>query len=89
MAVSASLTVTIDDATLARVDAAAAERDTTREEIAGMALALFLRDAERNRDFPPLTDWQLAEVEAGLREAERGEFASDEEVRAIFDRYRS
>ena len=31
--------------------------------------------------------WQIAEVTAGLAEAERGEFATDAEVAAVFAKY--
>ena len=31
--------------------------------------------------------WQIAEVNAGLAEADRGEFASDKEMKAIFAKY--
>ena len=31
--------------------------------------------------------WQIAEVTDGMAEAERGEFASDEEMSAIFAKY--
>jgi RHH-type transcriptional regulator, rel operon repressor / antitoxin RelB len=31
--------------------------------------------------------WQIREVMAGLEEAERGEFATDEEVNAVFAKY--
>jgi len=30
-------------------------------------------------------DWQLAHIKEGLRQAEAGEFATDEEVKAAFD----
>jgi RHH-type rel operon transcriptional repressor/antitoxin RelB len=33
--------------------------------------------------------WQLAEVQAGIEEANRGEFASDEQMRTIFEKYAS
>lgn len=31
--------------------------------------------------------WQVQDIEAGLAEAERGEFASDTEVNAVFAKY--
>jgi RHH-type transcriptional regulator, rel operon repressor / antitoxin RelB len=31
--------------------------------------------------------WQLAEIQDGLAEAERGEFASDEEIARILNKY--
>jgi predicted transcriptional regulator len=36
---------------------------------------------------PELEEWQLAEIRAGLDAADRGEFASDEEVASIFAKY--
>jgi predicted transcriptional regulator len=35
-----------------------------------------------------LTEEERREVELGMEEARRGEFATDEEVAAVFDRYR-
>lgn len=32
-------------------------------------------------------NWQIAEVKAGVEEADRGEFATDEEMEAIFAKY--
>lgn len=31
--------------------------------------------------------WQIAEVKAGIEEADRGEFATDKEMSAIFAKY--
>lgn len=35
-----------------------------------------------------LEEWQMAETQAGLREADAGDFASDAEVQAVFSRWR-
>ncbi len=35
-----------------------------------------------------LEEWQIAETQAGLREADAGDFASDAEVQAVFSRWR-
>ena len=32
--------------------------------------------------------WQLAEIEKGMAEAERGEFASEDEMRALYRKWR-
>lgn len=32
--------------------------------------------------------WELEEIQAGLDQAERGDFASDSEVAAVFGRYK-
>lgn len=34
-----------------------------------------------------LEEWQISEIEAGLREADAGEFATAEEVEAFFERW--
>lgn len=34
-----------------------------------------------------LEKWQIKEIEKGLEEAKRGEFATDEEVQTVFDKW--
>jgi RHH-type rel operon transcriptional repressor/antitoxin RelB len=34
-----------------------------------------------------LQEWQIQQIEEGLREADAGDFASDEEVAAVFARW--
>ena len=34
-------------------------------------------------------DWQEAQIRAGIEEADRGEFASEEEVEAVFAKWRN
>lgn len=43
--------------------------------------------ADAIRAYVELQEWQIREIEAGLREADAGEFASDEEVEAIFAKW--
>ena len=42
---------------------------------------------EALRRFIAVERWQLADVEAGPREADAGDFATDEEVDAVFNKY--
>ncbi len=42
---------------------------------------------EALRRFIDVERWQLADIEAGLREADAGDFATDEEVDAVFNKY--
>lgn len=42
---------------------------------------------EALRDYLEVQAWQIAEIKAGIAEADRGEFATDEEVQAIFAKY--
>ncbi len=39
--------------------------------------------AEAIRDFVSLNEWQIEEIKKGLREADAGNFATDEEVEAM------
>jgi len=41
------------------------------------------------RDFIAREPWQLAEIEAGLEEAQRGDFASDVEVVTVLAKYQT
>jgi RHH-type rel operon transcriptional repressor/antitoxin RelB len=41
---------------------------------------------EAIRSFVELQEWQVQEIKSGLREADAGEFATDEEVAAVFAR---
>ena len=42
---------------------------------------------EALRRFIEAERWQLADIEAGLREAEAGDFAADEEMQALWSKY--
>ena len=52
------------------------------------AAAMLLRMEEQGVEPYELDADERREVEAALAEAERGEFATDEEVEAVFNRYR-
>ena len=42
--------------------------------------------ADAIRAYIELHEWQISEIEAGIREADAGEFASQAEVEAVFAR---
>jgi len=52
------------------------------------AAHILLRMEELGVEPYQLDEDERREIEAALAEAERGEFASDEEVEAVFSRYR-
>ena len=52
------------------------------------AAEMLLRMEEQDTDVYELSDEEEAEIKLALEEAERGEFATDEEMKALFDRYR-
>lgn len=60
---------------------------TWPEERQEDAAVVLLAMEEANED-DELTDEDWADLEEGLAEADRGEFASDEDVKAVLDRYR-
>ena len=73
-----TLTVDLDEATLARLDAMARETDSSREGLVRDALDSFLMfEAE-----------QVGRIREGLDQADRGAFAPDEEVSRILSKYR-
>ena len=44
--------------------------------------------AEAIRDYVDLNEWQVQQIEKAVGEADRGEFASDEAVGEVFDKWR-
>lgn len=50
------------------------------------AAAILLHMEEQDSAVYELSDEELAEIEEAEREADRGEFATDEEMKALFDR---
>ena len=43
--------------------------------------------AEAIREFVTLNEWQIEEIKKGIAEADRGEFAADEEVEQVLKRW--
>ncbi len=76
---TAAFTIRLDDQMLAKLDALAADTDRSRSWLAAKAI----------EDYLELNAWQIARIKDGIAEADRGEFASDEEVEAVFAKYRA
>jgi predicted transcriptional regulator len=72
-----AFTVRLPDDVSKKLDALAAKLDRSRSYVAVQAI----------EDFVAREAWQLVDIEAGLREAERGDFASDAEVTATIAKY--
>lgn len=72
-----AFTVRLPDDVTKKLDALASKLDRSRSYVAAQAIG----------DFVEREAWQLDDIEAGLREAERGEFATDSEVAATIARY--
>ncbi|MBE1706191.1 MULTISPECIES: CopG family ribbon-helix-helix protein [Mesorhizobium] len=72
-----AFTVRLSDDTTDRLDQLAEKLDRSRSYVAAQAI----------EDFVTRQEWQLAEIEAGLAEAERGEFANEQELAAVIAKY--
>ena len=76
MAETAQVTIEISEDLQKQLDDLARAMERPRSWVIGRAL----------EDFVAVNAWHVAEIEAGLAEADAGDFASDEEVRAVFAR---
>ncbi len=74
---TAAFTIRTNPETMRRLDHLAMQVDRSRNYLANQALEEFLE----------LHAWQLAKTQEGISAAERGEFASDQEMERIFDKY--
>ncbi|TIN21588.1 MAG: ribbon-helix-helix protein, CopG family [Mesorhizobium sp.] len=72
-----AFTVRLPEDTTNRLDQLAEKLDRSRSYMAAQAI----------EDFVARQEWQLAEIEAGLAEAERGEFANEQELAAVIGKY--
>lgn len=43
--------------------------------------------AEAVREFVEINEWQVEEIKDALKEADAGDFSTDQEVRAVFDNW--
>lgn len=72
-----AFTVRVSDDTTKRLDQLAEKQDRSRSYMAAKAI----------EDFVAREEWQLAEIEAGLGEAESGKFVSADDVAHVIARY--
>ena len=75
---STTMTIRLEDETRDRLDKLAEATKRSRSFLA----------AEAIRDYVKLNEWQVGEIRGALKEADRGEFASANEVKRFFDRWR-
>lgn len=73
----AAFTVRLNDEKAEKLDRLAGKLDRPRSYLAAQAID----------DFIAREEWQLAEIEAGLAEADRGEFASADELARVVAKY--
>ena len=74
---TAPVTIEFDEKTLTALDAFLARSDLSRSALVNLAIEEWLAGQES----------QLAEIEAGIADADAGRFATDEEVAAVFAKH--
>ena len=74
---TAPFTVRLEEETLQALDTLAAKTDRSRNWLVSRAIESYLS----------LNAWQIAKIEEGVAAADRGDFATDEEVEAVFSKY--
>ncbi len=72
-----SVTFELDDETLQTLDRLAERTQRSRDDLVSEAV----------HDYLALQDWQIDKIRAGIAAAERGDFASEEELARIVEKY--
>ncbi len=72
-----AFTVRVPDEIASKLDRLAAKLERSRSFVAAQAI----------EDFVTREEWQIAEIEAGAAEADRGEFAATEELARVVAKY--
>jgi predicted transcriptional regulator len=72
-----ALSVPLSTETKQRLDRLASEAATSPAELV----------AEAVRSYLEVQEWQVEEIRAGVREADAGVFASDQEVRSVISKW--
>ncbi|CDZ58660.1 CopG family ribbon-helix-helix protein [Neorhizobium galegae] len=72
-----AFTIRVPDDVADRLNQLAQKLDRSRSYMAAQAI----------EDFVSREEWQLEEIEAGIAEADRGEFASDDDLARVVGKY--
>lgn len=75
---STTMTIRLEDEVKDRLDRLAASTNRSKSYLA----------AEAIREFVETNEWQIAEIRAALKEADAGDFASDEDVAALANKWK-
>lgn len=75
---STTMTLRIEDSIKEQLEKLAQATHRTKSFLASEAI----------KNYISMNEWQINEIKEGLEEADRGEFASDEEVKAVFDKWK-
>ena len=72
------MTIRVDRKTKTRLEKLAKAMERTKSYIA----------AEAIRSYVDLNEWQIAEIKAAIREADAGDFATEDEVEAVVRKWK-
>lgn len=72
-----TMTIRLEESLKTRLDKIAEATQRSKSFLANEAL----------REYIDFNEWQIKEIKAGIKEADRGDFASDEEIEAIFTKW--
>jgi predicted transcriptional regulator len=72
-----AFTLRLSDATLQALDRLAEKTERSRSWLAVKAI----------EDYIALNAWQIAKIESGIAAADRGEFADDDDVARVVEKY--
>ncbi len=76
---TSTMTVRLPNEIKRRLDKLAKATDRSKSWLAADAIRAYIE----------IQEWQIQEIKAGLEEADAGNFASDEEVRAVVKKWSS
>lgn len=77
MSQSTTMTIRLEPKLKARLDKLALATHRSKSFLASEAV----------REFIELNEWQIQELKASIKEADAGDFASDQEVGAVFSKW--
>lgn len=77
MSQSATMTIRLEPELKSRLDKISAATHRSKSFLA----------AEAVREFVELNEWQIEEIKLAVKEADAGDFASDEEVQSVFNKW--
>jgi RHH-type transcriptional regulator, rel operon repressor / antitoxin RelB len=75
---STTMTIRLEDEVKDRLELLAGSTQRSKSFLAAEAVRVYLETHE----------WQVAEIQAGLKEADAGDFASDKEVSALAKKWK-
>ena len=76
---SATVTLRLDDAVKDKLEKLAESTHRSRSFLAAEAIKAYVDSNE----------WQINEIHSAIQEAEAGDFASDAEVKTVFDKWKT